>query len=110
MLFAWVLVAVIGVAALVPVVLLLRRGERLPVAVMAAAIALAVFLPAGVILAFFAGTDRESADGPLPLLAAMLYLSLPLALLCAAFSWRMWLGLRNGHDSRQRATRTRSRA
>lgn len=109
MLFAWILVAVIVLVALTPVALLLRRGERLPVAIVGSAVALAVVLPFVAILALFAGTDRESADGPLPLIAAALYLALPLGVLCAALSWRMWLGLRT-EPRRRSARQTRSEA
>lgn len=95
MLLAWILVAFVAAVAVLPAVLVWRRGETLPRVVVAAALILVVLLPFGLITAFISGSDRQSADGPLPLLAAMLYVAIPLSVLCAALSWRIWLGVRN---------------
>ena len=95
MVIAWIVVAAIVIAAVLPVGLMLRRGEKLPPAIIATAIVLVALIPFGMGVAFFGTSDRSSADGPLPFLAVALYLALPLSLLCAAISWRMWYGLRS---------------
>ncbi len=106
MLIAWIVVAAIIVASVIPVGLLLRRGEKLPPSIVATAILLVAVIPFGLGVALFGTSDRSSADGPQPFLAAALYLALPLSLLCAAISWRMWYGLRSAAPRRRPNTRS----
>jgi carbon starvation protein CstA len=106
MFIAWIVVATVIVASVLPVGLMLRRGESLPPAITVTAALLLLVIPFGIGVALFGTSDRSSADGPQPFLAAALYLALPLSLLCAAISWRMWFGLRSAPPRRRPNTRS----